>query len=176
MLQESRALASHHAGGEDNGCAVQASTGRSGSGPARIGSRGIRGIAAQIKSVAEDLKLRAVKSGMLATAEIVIAVAAAIRRHRLGAYVLDPVMVATSGDRLLERDAVAACGGGQLNQRLSRPSRYPHPASGTTTPTAMPRSRSCRNGSDGAGAARRNGPDASAHRARRGFHSCSPGP
>ena len=65
-------------------------------------------IAAQIGSVATDLPPRAVKSGMLATAGIVDAVAAAIRRHRLGAYVLDPVMVATSGDTLLARDAVAA--------------------------------------------------------------------
>ena len=65
-------------------------------------------VAAQIRSVAEDLAPRAVKSGMLANAEIVATVAAAIRRHQLGAYVLDPVMVATSGDRLLERDAVAA--------------------------------------------------------------------
>ena len=65
-------------------------------------------IAAQIRSVSEDLAPRAVKSGMLATTEIVATVAAAIRRHRLGPYVLDPVMVATSGDTLLERDAVAA--------------------------------------------------------------------
>ena len=65
-------------------------------------------IAAQIRSVSEDLAPRAVKSGMLATAEIVTTVAAAIRRHRLGTYVLDPVMVATSGDTLLERDAVGA--------------------------------------------------------------------
>lgn len=65
-------------------------------------------IAAQIRSVSADLAPRAVKSGMLATAEIVTTVATAIRRHRLGPYVLDPVMVATSGDRLLEADAVAA--------------------------------------------------------------------
>ena len=65
-------------------------------------------IAAQIESVAGDLKPRAVKSGMLATTGIVATVAASIRRHGLRRYVLDPVMVATSGDRLLERDAVAA--------------------------------------------------------------------
>ena len=65
-------------------------------------------IAAQIRSVATDLPPAAVKSGMLATAGIVHVVAGAIRSHRLGNYVLDPVMVATSGDRLLERDAVAA--------------------------------------------------------------------
>ena len=65
-------------------------------------------IAAQISSVSSDLKPRAVKSGMLANAGIVAAVAASIRRHGLGPYVLDPVMVATSGDELLEPDAVAA--------------------------------------------------------------------
>ena len=65
-------------------------------------------VTAQIRSVATDLSPCAVKSGMLATAEIVGAVAAAIRRHRLGTYVLDPVMVATGGDRLLARGAVAA--------------------------------------------------------------------
>ena len=65
-------------------------------------------IAAQIRSVADDLPPRAVKSGMLATAHIVRTVADAIRSHRLPNYVLDPVMVATSGDTLLERDAVAA--------------------------------------------------------------------
>lgn len=65
-------------------------------------------IAAQIRAVATDLPPRAVKSGMLANAEIVSAVAAAIRRHQLENYVLDPVMVATSGDALLTPGAVAA--------------------------------------------------------------------
>lgn len=65
-------------------------------------------VAAQIRSVATDIPPGAVKSGMLANAEIVRAVAAAIRQNRLGGYVLDPVMVATSGDTLLARDAVAA--------------------------------------------------------------------
>jgi hydroxymethylpyrimidine/phosphomethylpyrimidine kinase len=44
---------------------------------------------------------------MLATAPLVSTAAAAIREHRLRRYVLDPVMVATSGDRLLDEDAVA---------------------------------------------------------------------
>ena len=65
-------------------------------------------VAAQIRSVATDLAPRAVKSGMLATADIVGTVAASIRRHRLGAYVLDPVMAATGGRTLLDRDALAA--------------------------------------------------------------------
>lgn len=61
---------------------------------------------AQIKAVADDLPPEAVKTGMLATAELVEAVAAAIQRHGFQNYVLDPVMVATSGDRLLDQDAV----------------------------------------------------------------------
>ncbi|HEX6308092.1 MAG TPA: bifunctional hydroxymethylpyrimidine kinase/phosphomethylpyrimidine kinase [Longimicrobiales bacterium] len=65
-------------------------------------------VTAQIAAVAEDLPPAACKTGMLATRELVEAVAAAIRRHRLPHYVLDPVMVATSGDRLLDEDAVEA--------------------------------------------------------------------
>ncbi len=59
----------------------------------------------QIAAVAADLPPAGVKSGMLGSAEVVEAVAEAIRRHHLPNYVLDPVMVATSGDRLLDRDA-----------------------------------------------------------------------
>ena len=65
-------------------------------------------VAAQIESVAADIPPGAVKSGMLANTGIVQAVAASLRRHDLGAYVLDPVMVATSGDVLLAPDAVAS--------------------------------------------------------------------
>jgi hydroxymethylpyrimidine/phosphomethylpyrimidine kinase len=59
----------------------------------------------QIQAVAEDLPPAAVKSGMLATPELVAAVADAIRTLGLPNYVLDPVMVATSGDRLLVSEA-----------------------------------------------------------------------
>jgi hydroxymethylpyrimidine/phosphomethylpyrimidine kinase len=62
----------------------------------------------QIEVVARDLEPAACKSGMLATAEVVAAVAAAVRASGLRQYVLDPVMVATSGDRLLDRDAESA--------------------------------------------------------------------
>jgi hydroxymethylpyrimidine/phosphomethylpyrimidine kinase len=65
-------------------------------------------VRAQIDSVARDLRPGGVKSGMLATAELAKAVAEAIRAHNLRNYVMDPVMVATSGDRLLARDAEAA--------------------------------------------------------------------
>lgn len=62
-------------------------------------------VLAQIGALATDLRPAAVKTGMLATGELVEAVASAIREHRLRDYVLDPVMVATSGDRLLAPDA-----------------------------------------------------------------------
>jgi hydroxymethylpyrimidine/phosphomethylpyrimidine kinase len=62
----------------------------------------------QIDAVAADLPPAACKTGMLATRELVGAVAEAIRRHQLPRYVLDPVMVATSGDRLLAEDAEQA--------------------------------------------------------------------
>ncbi len=65
-------------------------------------------VAAQIDSVASDMFPKAVKTGMLADSGIVRTVAAALRRHRLDNYVLDPVMVATSGDRLLAPAAVEA--------------------------------------------------------------------
>lgn len=59
----------------------------------------------QLDALADDLPPAAVKSGMLGSAALVEAVADGVSRHRLPNYVLDPVMVATSGDRLLERDA-----------------------------------------------------------------------
>lgn len=65
-------------------------------------------VRAQIDAVATDLRPAAVKTGMLATLELVETVAAALREHGLRHYVLDPVMVATSGDRLLDEDAVQA--------------------------------------------------------------------
>jgi hydroxymethylpyrimidine/phosphomethylpyrimidine kinase len=65
-------------------------------------------VAAQIDAVASDLPVHAVKIGMLANAAIVDAVVAALRRHGLGPVVLDPVMVAKSGARLLDDDAVGA--------------------------------------------------------------------
>jgi hydroxymethylpyrimidine/phosphomethylpyrimidine kinase len=65
-------------------------------------------VRAQIEAVASDLSPHAVKSGMLGDESVVRTVAAAIREHGLAPYVLDPVMVATSGDPLLEPDAVEA--------------------------------------------------------------------
>lgn len=63
-------------------------------------------LTAQIDAVVEDIGVDAIKIGMLHDAEVVRAVAAAIRRHRLAPVVLDPVMVATSGDRLIAESTV----------------------------------------------------------------------
>jgi len=65
-------------------------------------------LAAQIDAVVEDIGVDAVKIGMLHSPEIVQVVADAIRRHRLPHVVLDPVMVATSGDRLIAEETVGS--------------------------------------------------------------------
>ncbi len=76
-------------------------------------TRGVRGVfavpaefvVAQIEAVVADLPVAATKTGMLATADIVRAVAELAAAGRLPNLVVDPVMVASSGDRLLDEDA-----------------------------------------------------------------------
>ena len=63
-------------------------------------------VTAQIEAVAGDIAIHATKVGMLATAAIVEAVAAAIVELDLPLVVIDPVLVSTSGDRLLDEDGV----------------------------------------------------------------------
>jgi hydroxymethylpyrimidine/phosphomethylpyrimidine kinase len=63
-------------------------------------------VRAQLAALAEDLPPGAVKSGMLATTGLVREVAAGLTRYDWPNYVLDPVMVASSGDRLLDPEAV----------------------------------------------------------------------
>jgi hydroxymethylpyrimidine/phosphomethylpyrimidine kinase len=65
-------------------------------------------VAAQIEAVATDMAVGATKTGMLGTAAVVAAVAAAADRLVLGPLVVDPVMVAKSGDRLLDAAAERA--------------------------------------------------------------------
>lgn len=62
----------------------------------------------QYISVVTDLNVRAVKIGMLGTVEVVEVIAEALRRYPVPHVVLDPVMVASSGDRLISEDAVNA--------------------------------------------------------------------
>lgn len=65
-------------------------------------------VVAQIEAVMSDIGADAVKTGMLANADIVQAVASAGRRLGLANLVIDPVMIAKGGDRLLEPAAVDA--------------------------------------------------------------------
>ncbi len=70
-------------------------------------------IAQQIDAVFDDIRIDAVKIGMLSRPEVIETVAAGLERHKVARVVLDPVMVAKSGDRLLRADAVAS-----LRERL----------------------------------------------------------
>ena len=63
-------------------------------------------VTAQIEAVASDIAIHATKTGMLANVAIVEAVAAAIQDLDLPLVVVDPVMIAKSGDRLLDPDAI----------------------------------------------------------------------
>ncbi len=65
-------------------------------------------VAAQMDAVLGDIGADAVKIGMLHSPELVAAVAAGLKRHAVGRIVLDPVMAAQSGDRLVRDDAVDA--------------------------------------------------------------------
>lgn len=64
-------------------------------------------VKAQIEAVMEDLKVDAIKLGMLPSSGIVVSVRDAIRRYSINNVVLDPVMIATSGDMLVS-DCVAS--------------------------------------------------------------------
>ena len=63
-------------------------------------------IVGQIDAVIDDIGVDAVKIGMLSSVEVVLAVRDALLKHGIDNIVLDPVMVATSGDRLIDESAV----------------------------------------------------------------------
>jgi hydroxymethylpyrimidine/phosphomethylpyrimidine kinase len=65
-------------------------------------------VTAQIDAVFSDLRVNAVKIGMLSRIDIIQAVADGLDRWKPAFTVLDPVMVATSGDRLIQDDAIGA--------------------------------------------------------------------
>lgn len=79
-------------------------------------TRGVTGVAdippdmvrAQLDAVFDDLRVDAVKIGMLSRVDTITEVAKALRRYRPRHVVLDPVMVAKSGDVLLQPDAISA--------------------------------------------------------------------
>jgi hydroxymethylpyrimidine/phosphomethylpyrimidine kinase len=65
-------------------------------------------VSSQIHSVLTDIGADAVKTGMLANADIIAQVARDLRHFKVGNIVVDPVMVAKSGDRLLREEAIQA--------------------------------------------------------------------
>ena len=81
-----------------------------------VGVTGVHAVPAefvvrQIDAVAGDIAIHAVKTGMLATPEVVEAVCEALARWALPNLIVDPVMVAKSGDQLLAESAVASIRG-----------------------------------------------------------------
>lgn len=89
-------------------CAITALTAQNTEGVTGVWPVPAEFVTQQIEAIAADLGCDAVKTGMLATAAIVEAVAASVAALELPNLVVDPVMVAKSGDRLLDPDAVEA--------------------------------------------------------------------
>ncbi|AMM32996.1 phosphomethylpyrimidine kinase [Sinomonas atrocyanea] len=89
-------------------CAITALTAQNTRGVTAVHTPPADFLAAQLEAVGSDIQIDAVKIGMLADAEVIRTVAAWLERARPAVVVLDPVMVATSGDRLLAADAEEA--------------------------------------------------------------------
>jgi len=85
--------------------AITCITAQNPSGVRGVHAIGPRMVRDQIRAVCEGFPVAAVKTGMLYSSAIVEVVAAAVEAFRLDVLVVDPVMVATSGARLLRRDA-----------------------------------------------------------------------
>lgn len=87
-------------------CAITALTAQNTLGVRAILNVPAEFVAAQIDAVVSDLKIGAVKTGMLANASIVEVVSAKVREHSLQPLVVDPVIMAGTGARLLSEDGV----------------------------------------------------------------------
>jgi hydroxymethylpyrimidine/phosphomethylpyrimidine kinase len=86
--------------------AITALTAQNTTGVRSIHSVPLQILVDQVDAVVEDIGVDAVKIGMLHSAETVRTVAAALRRHGLRQVVLDPVMIATSGAKLIDDAAI----------------------------------------------------------------------
>lgn len=102
-------------------CAITALTAQNTTGVVAIHDVPPEFVTAQIDAVFSDLDVGAVKIGMLANAAVVEAVAAALKRRRAGNVVLDPVLAASSGAKLLEPAAAAPLRGLMAQARLVTP-------------------------------------------------------
>jgi hydroxymethylpyrimidine/phosphomethylpyrimidine kinase len=87
--------------------AITAVTAQNTTGVANWEPVSVQMVRAQIDAVAADLAPGAFKTGMLATTDVALAVAVSIEAHGFPNYILDPVMVASSGDVLLDTEAIA---------------------------------------------------------------------
>jgi hydroxymethylpyrimidine/phosphomethylpyrimidine kinase len=86
---------------------ITALTAQNSTGIAAIQRISARFISNQVRTVVEDIRPDAIKVGMLATATAVKAVAALIKRFKLFPLVIDPVLRASTGGRLLEAEALS---------------------------------------------------------------------
>src|SRR5690606_20295607 len=88
--------------------AIAALTAQHTRGVAAVHAPPVAFLRAQIDACFDDFDVRSVKIGMLATAEIVDAVVDALAQHPDVLVIVDPVMIATSGAKLLDDDALDA--------------------------------------------------------------------
>lgn len=78
-----------------------------------VGVRGVypietEGVVAQVRAIFDDFEVRAFKTGMLFSAEIITAIAETLNEYTIPALVIDPVMIAKGGESLLLEEAVQA--------------------------------------------------------------------
>ncbi|HVV80516.1 MAG TPA: bifunctional hydroxymethylpyrimidine kinase/phosphomethylpyrimidine kinase [Pseudolabrys sp.] len=93
-------------------------------------------IVAQIDAVFADLDVGAVKIGMLSQSAAIVSIAKALDRHKARNIVLDPVMIAASGARLLANDAVATLRKELISRALLITPNLPEAAALTGAPIA----------------------------------------
>ncbi|GAB2737564.1 bifunctional hydroxymethylpyrimidine kinase/phosphomethylpyrimidine kinase [Sinomonas soli] len=102
-------------------CAITALTAQNTRGVTAVHTPPADFLAAQLEAVGSDIQVDAVKIGMLSDAAVIRTVAAWLERTQPAVVVLDPVMVATSGDRLLAADAEEALRGLLAHAHLVTP-------------------------------------------------------
>ncbi len=95
-----------------NGCygmsVITALTAQNTTGVSAIHAVPVDFVAAQIEAVLSDIGVDAVKIGMLFSPELIRTVAENLQKFEVGTIVLDPVMIAQSGDKLLQEEAIEA--------------------------------------------------------------------
>ncbi len=101
-------LKTFHAFGVFGTSAVTAITAQNTLGVTAIHPVPVTTLEAQIRAILDDIGTDAVKLGMLHSAEVIDCVARLLAEYKISNVVLDPVMVATSGDKLIQDEAISA--------------------------------------------------------------------